>query len=315
MIEVIHVSETKEFENWINPISDLTAISFDRRVSTEFLRWQYANNPASSDVYFTLAIADGEIAASYSVSPRTLCREGQTLTCAYTMTTMTHPNYRGRGLFPLLANALFDRLAKDGRELVYGLPNSLSNHTFIRRLEWNPVMDLPTFSAPLGTAHQDCPSRFVKVSRLPKNAEITPLPDTRWAIERTATYLRWRYEAHPENTYEFVIPINGDRITEFAVIKPYGRDSLDIVEFHAKDADSAAELLDAISIAGISTERATANMWIPFSHPLRGDLERWGFSAGAPVYHFGFRHTRRSEFQHYELARQWNIHMGDSDVF
>ena len=315
MIEVVQVSEIKEFENWINLISDLTAISFDRRISAELLRWQYANNPASSDVYFALAIADGEIAASYSVSPRTLCRGGQTLTCACSMTTMTHPNYRGRGLFPLLAKAMYDRLAKDGRELVYGFPNSRINHTRIRRLEWNPVIDLATFSAPLRTAHRDCASRFAKVSRLPKNAEITLLPDTRWAIERNASYLRWRYEAHPENTYEFVIPVNEDRITEFAVIKPYGRDSLDIVEFHAEGADSAVELLDAISTAGISMERATANMWIPFSHPLRGDLERWGFSAGAPVYHFGLRHTRRSELQHYDLARQWNIHMGDSDVF
>ena len=65
-----------------------------------------------------LAYCSGKLVAHYAVSPTVLCQNGISLKCAQSMTTMTHPNYEGKGLFVNLAKMVFDKLAKEGYQYI-----------------------------------------------------------------------------------------------------------------------------------------------------------------------------------------------------
>ena len=56
------------------------------------------------------------------------------------MDTMTHPNYRNRGLFIKLANLTYDHAFKEfGSLKLIGIPGSNSYHGFVNKLHWkNP---------------------------------------------------------------------------------------------------------------------------------------------------------------------------------
>lgn len=51
-------------------------------------------------------------------------------------TTMTHPEYRGKGLFPVLARSTYARMKAANMAMVWGFPNAMSHRGFVRNLNW-----------------------------------------------------------------------------------------------------------------------------------------------------------------------------------
>ena len=65
------------------------------------------------------------------------------------MTTMTHPNYEGKGLFVNLAKMVFDKLAKEGYQFVYTFPNQKSHGIFISKLNFIDIGTIPMLQCDL----------------------------------------------------------------------------------------------------------------------------------------------------------------------
>ncbi len=318
-MDIVHVSSAQEFDQYVEALSDLTEDAFPKRISVDFLRWVYVSNPCSANLYLALAITDnGVVAGNYSVSPRLLRRRREDVQASLSMTTMTHSEHRGQGIFPLLASSLYARLKGDDRNLVYGFPNSQSHHSFIRKLDWCPVTDVATFSTSLSSSPRSDATSFVVADTLPPTIELNQAVtiENCWTIVRDQAYLRWRYEEHPTNDYHFVLPRGElNSVENFAVYKHFGSSSIDIVEFHARNDEQALEMIQTIAAVTVDLGVITANIWIPPGHPRRGCLERCGFTASAPVHYFGFRHSDPESYSMFSNAREWDIQMGDSDVF
>jgi len=51
--------------------------------------------------------------------------------------TITHPNYRKKGLFILLANKTYDLCREEGIKYLYGIPNYNSFSGFVQKLNWS----------------------------------------------------------------------------------------------------------------------------------------------------------------------------------
>lgn len=120
--------------------------------SKELLRWQYLEHLSGAEVCIahTKAGLFEEPAALYAAFPTRFHVFDRVATCYQSFDTLTAKKYRGRGLFPRLAEILYGRLAAKGVPLVYGIPNGESFGGFVRKLKWSSLDPLPTMIRPIG---------------------------------------------------------------------------------------------------------------------------------------------------------------------
>lgn len=222
-------------------LRDLFESSFGYRRDEAYDVWRFLETPCGPAP--TIVAEDGDrLAGSYTVSPTRLDIGGERVQGAQSLDTMTHPDYRGRGLFTRLASACFDRLTRDGYEVLYGFPNEASYPGFIRRLQWDHVSDISYWARPI-TPLEGKPAPLPMLSRLatsvvfraPRNGQDVRLarpPDAvlnalitahtaskdLCRIARDATYYGWRYAPPARRSYQWLTAYHGNDPSGFAVI-------------------------------------------------------------------------------------------------
>lgn len=92
--------------------------------------------------FIALDKKSGRAAAYYGVIPLVAQYNGQRILCAQSGDTMTHPEYRGKGLFIALAKETYSLCKAEGVHFVFGFPNKNSYPGFIRKLEWIHYSDM-----------------------------------------------------------------------------------------------------------------------------------------------------------------------------
>lgn len=112
--------------------------SFGQKLEEADWYWFYINNPAGA-AYVSLFYDDdsGQLLGHYAVIPTKFTYMGESFIAYRSMTTMVHPEGRGRGLFTEMAKRVYDLLAQDKAALVYGFPNANSAPGFAKHLGWN----------------------------------------------------------------------------------------------------------------------------------------------------------------------------------
>lgn len=297
-------------------ICELFQQSYGRQMPLEYWRWRYAENPHGS-VWIELAWDGERLAAHYAVSPTRLQVGNEIFPAALSMTTMTHPNYRGRGLFPKLAERLYGRLERAGFCAIFGFPNTLSHRGFNTSLGWRDIYEVPSLILSLENA---------KASKLISNIQIFDSLDARFdrfgehlrerGIQtiRNSETLDWRFLRCPINRYRIAALTDGGDLRGYAVVKSYESRSLDIVDIQATDSDSGGELLDwAASVAAIE-HLPLVSTWVLPNNMLRLEAESRGFQASAPVTYFGARALMETP-KSIDQWRNWNLLMAESDVY
>lgn len=304
-----------EFERAIPRLNVLFEDSFKRPIHSDYLRWRYVNNPVG-EVLSAITELDGRLAASYSASPVRMRIHGRLAKTALSMTTMTHPEYAGRGLFTSLANELYVHMQELGYAMVWGFPNTQSHRGFISRLGWSDIYEIPTMR--LSLAHYKAPdvrAEFDDAFGL-AYALTPPLNDQGIHVHKDPAYFRWRYRDNPVNDYRNLVIKERNVVTSCCVLKVY-QNTLDLVDFQACDAAQGEYLLRAAIQWALDQGLVGINCWAPrhhFMHPL---CERLGFLNGEPVTYLGARilaglKSARGVSRYYE---DWFLQMGDSDVY
>ena len=75
-------------------------------------------------------------AAFYGVLPVTARFKQQTILIAQSADTITHPDFRKKGLFISLAKKTYELCSEVGIKLLFGVPNYNSFNGFVKRLDW-----------------------------------------------------------------------------------------------------------------------------------------------------------------------------------
>lgn len=114
---------------------------FTRKYDTAFTGVEYtgylAYNPQGIPV------------AYYGVVPCFLQDGDITLLAAQSADTMTHPQYRYKGLFVELSNMTFDLCKQNNIRIVFGFPNQHSLHGAIHKLGWQMTHTMDCFTIPV----------------------------------------------------------------------------------------------------------------------------------------------------------------------
>ena len=95
-----------------------------------FRHW-YIDNPCGRAISFN-AFDGNKMVAHYACIIKQMRIEGRVVDGLLSMATVTHPDYRGRGLFKTLAKMTYDSAREKGYEFVIGVANANSYPGFMK---------------------------------------------------------------------------------------------------------------------------------------------------------------------------------------
>jgi hypothetical protein len=306
--------DSSEFKNNINKMQQLFKVAFNRDISEQMLVWRYINNPCKQTLASVFNV-EGNLIANYSACPCYLSHEGKVTKTALSMTTMTDPNHRRKGMFPMLAEELYEAMARDNYYFILGFPNHLSHQIFTTYLGWRDIYEIPTMSLDLTT----CPNKDSVRCETDNYFELiyddSIISDEYIHVVKDQQYLQWRYANNPVNEYiNFVISKN-KKVCSYLVLKKYGQ-SLDIVDFQAAGYEEGEYLLKSAITYAIDQKLKSINCWAPLYHFIHRLCEKNGFRNGQPITYFAGKVLNRQSYKKdFFDYRNWYIQMGDSDVY
>ena len=88
--------------------------------------WKYRHNPAGAFLIW-LAEADGKLVSQYAINGVKIKIGDEIITGSQSVDTMTHPHYRGKGIFSTLSRQVFSDAGERGIDIVYGFPNQMTS--------------------------------------------------------------------------------------------------------------------------------------------------------------------------------------------
>ena len=301
-------------------ILELFRQSYGRDLGEQVWAWRFRDNPAGPGV-IDLSWDGDVLAAHYAVTSLVLRINGRDWPTGLSGTTMTHPDYRGRGLFPKLARSTYARMAQSGMAMVWGFPNAVSHRGFIRNLDWVDIYEVPTFRLPLTE----------RLSLLPPGDNVVELEefddrfdhlwesvkdDYRVITKRDQKYLQWRYVQNPAEQYRILACVDAEEVLGYSVFKRYHAELQVIDILTVQDVEVGRQLVSRAAQIALENSASALSLWLNVTHPLHLALEKMGFSNGEPVTYFGglLLQPDLSGTDVYGF-RDWYLTMGDSDVF
>ena len=284
-------------------------------------RWRYLENPYGGPLIDLMWSGD-KLVGQYAVSPIDMSIDGKTYPCAFSLDTMTHPEYGGRGIFTRLATSLYHRIAQAGRVMVWGFPNENSRHGFIKRLAWFDVASIPMLCL------------RSRLDGYPQT-EIRPLEEVDTQVDdlfqqerkhwyclavRSAQYLEWRFFHRPGRRYYAAGAFYGGKLVGYSIYKLFRtREQTvgDIVDlFCVQDVGVFTDLIIWTAQDLIRQGVQVVDIWMNEHSPFYSVLQAIGFVSGALYTFFGGR-VFSSALSTERLMEwpNWYIQMGDSDVY
>lgn len=120
--------------------------------------------------------------AFYGVYPYLCINNNEKILAAQSGDTMTHPEHRGKGLFPILAKKTFELAKEEGINFIFGFPNENSYPVFIKKLGW--------------THHENLNSYVIKVKTLPISPLFNRVKPLKNIHNKISIYLLKKYSSN-----------------------------------------------------------------------------------------------------------------------
>lgn len=314
----MEILEYKEGDK--NKILELFNISFNKEMSSEYWDWRFKQNPFFQQPLIYLMWDKNKLIGHYAVSPVEMIIDGEKKLTALSMTTMTHPEYAGKGIFSKLASSLYKDLANKYKfDMVWGFPNLNSHYGFIKNLGWNDITLIPMLSLHLKNHKLNNLDIIYDVK---KNFDkyhsdlLISKTDNKVKINKTKEYLNWRYSSNPDFDYK-IIEINQYNFAAYKIIKSFEnveKYEIDILEFYCKeDINNLLLLINAIIL---EEQKAIikVNLWNSIFSKEQIFLEKMRFQQSSPITYLSCLpfNENKNIISDY---RNWEIDFGYSDVF
>lgn len=287
--------------------------------------WWYERNPVRPGT-ITLAVADGRPVGMLAMSYARMRLGGRDALAAFAIDGATHPDYRGRGIFQAL-ELENERLAGEGgAEVAVGFTNPQAGPILVGRVGWSDVRRLRLWARVLwplavlrrrggagGLLARPADGRVRPLERFgPDAAELARGSYPADHVVRDADYLNWRYAESPRG-YRCLGAYRDGRLVGFAALghKVYaGISAAYVADLVAPAARDAATLLRRC----VAEARGGADAVIAAPARLGGAYLRAGFVPtprtirviGKPL---------ADEARLPADGRDWNLVLGDSDIF
>ena len=156
--EIISNTDTKLFsivrlsKDNLEDVAKLHAAVYGVAVNKDFFYKKYDTAyTGTENIGFIAYGENGQPVAYYGVIPCLITFNNQHILAAQSADTMTHPQYRYKGMFVELSNITFDLCRQSGILLIFGFPNQNSYHGAVTKLGWKPVENMACFIIPVNS--------------------------------------------------------------------------------------------------------------------------------------------------------------------
>jgi len=307
-------------------ISELFYVVFGRKLDLGFWNWRFVENPYGKGI-ICLMFDNQKLVGHYAVTPTPLCVKDKVHKAAFSMTTMTHPDYWGRGIFSELASEVYDCCKEKGIKVVFGFPNENSYHGFTQKLGWLGFGSIKGWAIEREPEHLSGEHELTCEEMETCDDRVDDLWDRaresgRVMVPRTAEFFNWRYFQKPGREYTvFGIKDRNGGLQGLLVLKVFrgrGEAAGHIIDFLAAD---QPEIQQAIlrKATEFFAEKEVTNItcWIPSGNPITARLRAIGFSQKQWPTYFGVRilDDAFADASFITDSNRWLSTMGDSDVF
>jgi len=298
----------------------LFELVFGREMSKSYWQWRFADNPAGK--FMIKLMWEGEqLIGHYAVSPVVLNVEGQAYPTALSMTTMTHPDFIGKGIFRELAAALYDELYSSGKiKAIWGFPNSNSHYGFIKNLQWQNIGVVNTLiiSNKLGAIPDSAINYVDEFNKDHLKLINLTLENYPVSIHRDLDYLNWRYVANPSNQYK-IMELRDNELSALIVYKEYKHNSakeieINVMEIFCKpDYDLMQRMFKNIFYE-YQGRTNKISLWLSLWDPRYILLEKMGFIMSGKNTFLSY-HSKDTTNDKLSNLKNWYYSFGDSDVY
>jgi GNAT superfamily N-acetyltransferase len=175
----------------------------------EYWAWKHLANPFGPS-YLLIAEERGAIVALRAFMRWTWWSSGQPVPAVRAVDTVTHPDWRGRGVFTSLTLAMVERVQSEGVAFVFNTPNDHSRPGYLK-MGWTLVGRIHPWirPQPLGRWYgRNAGGDFASVGQLLEAPGLDDLLsamaadyDPRLITRPERAYLRWRYAESPGLAY------------------------------------------------------------------------------------------------------------------
>ncbi|MCF8127580.1 MAG: GNAT family N-acetyltransferase [Deltaproteobacteria bacterium] len=267
-------------------ILKLWELVFGQEMNQELWRWKYFDNPYSQALL--LCESDKkEVLALYGGIPFKGLRKGEDVVIVQLMDIMSHPDFRGKGLFARTGKTFCETFCnKKSAEILYGFPGKFHFDLGKRILGYAPLQSRVAYlkgeTDVLASKNRTSLSSIKRVEnpgeefdRLWEKCRI----DYPYAVVRNAEFLHWRFCRHPERRYEIFClkDVFSREIQGYAVLY-FKEDAAILVDMlFPKSEKRIALFFGKIGYMLKSRNVLQVQTWLPGSHFLKKAAITAGF--------------------------------------
>lgn len=311
----------KDYEdNYQNLIFDLFKKTLLKETSKTFWDWRFKKNPFGKPL-IRLSFHNTKLVAQYLLHPINLEINQVPIKALFSMMTMTHPDYKGRGIMTKLAKEAYDIGEKNNYSFVVGFANKNSRYMFTKKLNFKElkkmtelVICLPSnidFKTKTNCSKIDFfDDSFLEFYKtLSKDISMIMIP-------RTPKYLNWRFIENPDNDYECYKIHQNKKLVGYFVLKNYMGKKGHIIDFLIKDNIEVYNSLieKAIDYCNLYN-LPELTLWSNPSLSLHKHLIKLGFYERPTETYFIIKNLSNRLGNNFENFENWYITMGDSDNY
>lgn len=239
-------------------------------------RWLFAENIYNPPGvhFFTVAKAGDKVIASDCLMPVPFHIKGKSFRAAWSIKTMTHPDYQRQGIFKALTEYNIARAKEFGIDVILGIANA-SSFAGYRKFGWDILMERKAIIRVLdirkSLAKKKVPGPFAgagnslyrllekgRLARLAAQArkyetsvhssapdvcnEIWPKMQAAFpvAVERNQDYINWRYNQRPGQGYKFALAHDSGRAEALMIFRQNMSEKYCIIVDYIGTSDSDA---------------------------------------------------------------------------
>jgi len=302
-------------------ILDLFKKTFQKEISKNFWTWRFDTNPFGKPIIKN-AFYDSTLIAHYLLHPVDLRFGNIKIRSLFSMMTMTHPQFSGKGIMTQLAKQVY-QLGKDlGYELIFGFGNNTSRKMFTQNLGFNELNTMNEISCdvsklPKFNSQYECHKITEFDNSITEFYQKCKLND-KIIISRLENYLNWRFFQHPEVSYHCFSILKNKNIVGYFILKKFDNVKTHIVDFLILNDDKIIfeSIVNEAKKFSEKNKLSKITLWCNPTLDFFKYLKSVGFYKDLPhSYFFVKKLSDKLNPKIFSNFNSWYITMSDSDVF
>ena len=188
----------------------------DLPLSEKIWNFKHSENPFGKSIVL-IAVEDQKIIGVRAFMRWNWHRDGRTFSCFRAVDTATHPEHQGKGIFKKLTLKAVELGKEEGADFIFNTPNDKSRPGYLK-MGWEIAGKLKVGVTPaffsFWNFKKSIPYYEVNYQSTPKELEDlcsgwnSGLAAGKLYTEKSAKYLKWRYEENPLQGYEVLTTSN-----------------------------------------------------------------------------------------------------------